>query len=87
MDPLCEICKESDETVLHVFRDCHVAHRFWLDTGLSPSNLFFHGSDCMDWLNANACNKSKVFGKVFTWNIFFLFSIWNLWIQRNKVIF
>ena len=87
MDPLCEICKESDETILHVFRDCHVAHNFWLDAGLSPSNSFFLGSNCMDWLNANACNKSKVFGKLFTWNIFFLFSIWNLWIQRNKVIF
>uniref|UniRef100_A0A2N9IB19 Uncharacterized protein n=1 Tax=Fagus sylvatica TaxID=28930 RepID=A0A2N9IB19_FAGSY len=87
MDPLCEICQESDETILHVFRDCHVAHSFWLDAGLSPSNSFFLGSNCMDWLNANACNKSKVFGKLFTWNIFFLFSIWNLWIQRNKVIF
>ena len=69
------------------FRDCRVAHRFWLAAGLSPSNPFFLGSDCMDWLNANACSKSKVFGKLFTWNIFFLFSIWNLWIQRNKVIF
>uniref|UniRef100_A0A2N9IFC0 CCHC-type domain-containing protein n=1 Tax=Fagus sylvatica TaxID=28930 RepID=A0A2N9IFC0_FAGSY len=49
LDPLCEICQESEETILHVFRDCHVAHSFWLDAGLSPSNSFFLGSNCMDW--------------------------------------
>jgi hypothetical protein len=47
LDPLCEICQESEETILHVFRDCHVAHSFWLDAGLSPSNSFFLGSNCM----------------------------------------
>ena len=27
-DPVCDICKEGDETILHVFRDCRKAHQF-----------------------------------------------------------
>jgi ribonuclease HI len=85
--PICDICLNSDETILHVLRDCRVAHQFWLDSGLAPSNPFFLGDIDMDWLRSNACNTSKIPGKCFTWNYFFLFGIWQLWIQRNKSIF
>ena len=27
-DPVCDICKEGDETILHVFRDCRKAYQF-----------------------------------------------------------
>ena len=39
---LCSYCKEADETVLHLFSECHVTKELW-----KRLNLFFNGSLCL----------------------------------------
>uniref|UniRef100_A0A2N9HAG3 Uncharacterized protein n=1 Tax=Fagus sylvatica TaxID=28930 RepID=A0A2N9HAG3_FAGSY len=85
--PVCDICQEESETILHVLRDCSISRRFWIETGISSRSSLFFDSECLDWLKTNACNHTKLTDKPFTWSNFFLFGIWHLWFQRNKCIF
>ena len=39
-DPLCDICHEREECMLHVLRDCPVARQFWADSGISHIDHF-----------------------------------------------
>ncbi len=81
-DPICDICLNSDETILHVLRDCRVAQQFWLVSGLAPSDPFFLGDIGMDWLRSNACNTSKIPWKVFYMELFF--SVWHLAVMDSE---
>lgn len=47
----------------------------------------FFFSPCNIRLKVNALNNSTIPNKSFTWDTFFLFGIWNKWLQRNRCIF
>ena len=75
------------EDITHVLRDCHVAKSFWTEAEIPANDPEFYSSPCNRWLKSNAINSSTIPNKPFTWDTFFLFGIWNLWLQRNRCNF
>ena len=60
---------------------------YWIGVGIDGSNTEFFTSPCSTWLKVNSCKETPMPNKPFLWNSFFLFSIRNLWLQRNKCSF
>ena len=85
-NPSCIHCSQVED-ISHVFRDYHVAKCFWIEAGIPVDDPEFFSSPCNIWLKVNALNNSTIPNKYFTWDIFFLFGIWNLWLQRNRCSF
>ncbi|XP_075665344.1 uncharacterized protein LOC142635008 [Castanea sativa] len=54
LDPTCELCGGSPESILHTLRDCKVAKSVWKDLGIEEGNLEFFGS------NLKVCLKTTV---------------------------
>ncbi|KAF3948715.1 hypothetical protein CMV_025317 [Castanea mollissima] len=85
--PMCQLCKEGLESILHVLKDCHVARNLW--TSLSPSMAepIFFGLDSSEWLRQNCYNSKTSSNSDIRWGIIFSFGIWILWLNRNSVLF
>ena len=62
---------------------------FWLNSGVDHLDDHFFDFDILtlSWLKYNACDKKIVDLKLYNWGNYFLFGIWYLWIQRNKLSF
>ena len=45
LDPMCELCREGTESIIHTLRDCRVAKAVWKDLGFEGNNLDFF--DCI----------------------------------------
>ena len=83
----CDSCPEDRESILHMLRECPIAQRFWCLAGC-PLELFYSFSLDLDrWLLINANCFRLTVDKDYEWKNFFLFGIWNLWIQRNQKAF
>ena len=85
--PTCDLCEGQLETISHVLRDCTAAKEFWVES--NQPNAMQHTLDLevMEWIKANACCTTLAQGKSYPQAHFFLFSIWYLWLQRNKRLF
>ncbi|KAK7823309.1 putative ribonuclease h protein [Quercus suber] len=83
---MCQLCRESSESILHVLRDCHVAHNLW--TSLSPpmAESIFCGLKSSEWLRQNCCISKTSPILDIRWGIIFSFGIWTLWLNRNGVV-
>ena len=60
LDPTCELCGESPESILHTLRDCKVAKSVWKDLGIEEGNLEFFGPNLVAWLKTN-CGMTSMF--------------------------
>lgn len=56
-DSLCKICKQKDEDVIHVLRDCMVAKGNWLSLCVLHMNADFFKYNCQEWFYDNLKNK------------------------------
>nr|KYP75094.1 hypothetical protein KK1_007792 [Cajanus cajan] len=47
MDPLCLVCHDESETLIHALRDCKVTRSVWINifNGMLQTNFF-----TMDWM-------------------------------------
>ena len=86
-DVVCPICRREDESILHAFRDCPWAQSVWRQLGVQSSNISFWMSNLHDWLDMNGrMNTDHLVGKP-PWKVIFPFAIWNIWKNRNGVVF
>lgn len=85
-NPSCIHCSRVED-ISHVLKDCHIAKSFWIEAGILVNDPEFFSSPCNIWLKVNALNNSTIPNKSFTWDTFFLFGIWSLWLQRNRYSF
>ena len=83
----CGSCSEARESILHVLRDCLIAQAFWRQSNCPSSLILTFSSDLIIWLQVNAKSNLLARNKDYKWSSFFLFSIWNLWLQRNRKVF
>nr|POE67246.1 putative ribonuclease h protein [Quercus suber] len=66
---------------------CFVPKSYWIGVGIDGSDTEFFTSPCSSLLKVNSCKETPMPNKPFLWNSFFLFSIPNLWLQRNRYRF
>ena len=83
---LCPICKNQDETLVHLLRDCLFAHQFWSKIRAPHIIPPLHNQSLCDWLYEN-CHNKWIHHSNTPWYIIFPFAIWNLWKHRNRVVF
>lgn len=81
-DPTCPVCGLQPETITHIFTQCYVAQKFWLDMGLNLSNVDVYGT-C--WLNILKSLSPPDNSN--TWLTLLSFAIWHIWINRNNNVF
>ena len=87
LNPTCELCGESPESILHTLRDCKVAKSVWKDLGIKEGNLEFFGLNLDAWLKNN-CGMTSMYPRPHVpWKILFPQAVWMLWLHRNKAIF
>ena len=60
-----------------------MAKSYWIGVGIDGSDIEFFDSHCSTWLKVHSRKETSITNKRFLWNSFFLFSIGNLWLQRN----
>ena len=82
----CIFCNKSMESSSHLFIHCHFTWNIWMkllfNQGFCSFFPKFVDDMCYQW-------SSMVKGKQqnFTWQLIFLCVVWNLWLQRNDIIF
>ena len=83
----CLLCDKGLESVLHVLRDCCVAHEFW--NSFPPPFLaaVFYETQLVDWLRLNCGSMKNYVAANLNWGIVFSFGIWTLWLRQNGVVF
>ncbi|XP_061342522.1 uncharacterized protein LOC133288718 [Gastrolobium bilobum] len=81
----CINCPNSEETLIHVLRDCSQAKRLWIDWfGRRVPNDFFT-LDLQPWLIKNV-SKGWNYQIHVDWRDVFYATCWNLWNWRNHHI-
>ncbi|KAF7838660.1 reverse transcriptase [Senna tora] len=84
---ICPICNQGNETQLHILRDCPYARRMWGNLNLHDLYGLANGLlSCVDWIYSNASDFSEFYHNI-SRNTIFVFGLWELWLNRNKVIF
>ena len=86
-DPNCPRCREDPETIIQLLRDYWSSKELWKQLSISEADRNFFTSDLHTWLSFNAMNDQAICHSQSPWNIVFLFAIWMIWKQRNKLIF
>ena len=85
VDDRCHRCRNEQESLLHVLRDCEEAKQLWKNIGGPGSLRLFFEYSLLDWLTINIKNTTVVQGV--RWCDFFATICWLLWRRRNEFIF
>ncbi|KAK9944849.1 hypothetical protein M0R45_010396 [Rubus argutus] len=85
-DDSCPICKQNQESLVHLFRDCPAATNVWNVFSIPNSvantyNLSWHA-----WLKAHLLCLVSLNSDV-KWCSIFVFICWFIWKWRNKFVF
>ena len=64
----CPLCYVQEESILHVFRDCPVARKFWLSMGVPQALNDFLSLDLMDWLKLSCLCNSSIHANSLPWS-------------------
>jgi hypothetical protein len=82
----CPRCSGSNETLIHLLRDCPDSIAFWNAFQFPSVGNEFYSASLVDWINAN-CSVSSTHDHNIPWQTIFSFGIWNLWLCRNQFVF
>nr|POE84934.1 putative ribonuclease h protein [Quercus suber] len=83
---LSELVHE-EEIVERKILNSEVAAEFWRLAGCPPQVQASFSGGLVDWLQVNAHSPLRAVHKDYPWKCFFLFGVWNLWLQRNRKAF
>lgn len=81
----CPLCGNPNETIIHLFKDCHTG--ILLRQLASP--LFSNNNpntDFLDWVRHYATSKAPSSLQI-PLGTLFIYLLWHLWIARNKKVF
>lgn len=86
-DPTCSLCRKKPESILHALQDCDLARAVWIELGALGVDRDFFSANLGDWMVTNG--KLDISLNQFSppWKIIFSFAVWNLWKNRNQVMF
>ena len=82
---MCQLCKNGDETILHVLRDCPAAMGLWRRlVNLRKQQRFFN-QPLLEWLSENLTNDTSASGD--QWPTMFALTVWWCWKWRCGYVF
>ena len=85
-DGKCPICRSHDESIIHLLRDCELTHKYWRSIEVPPECVNTFTRSLEGWLHSNSVNfvlhRSGI-----PWSTVYLFTIWAVWKNRNKIVF
>ena len=82
---VCQLCKNGDETILHVLRDCSAAAGLWVKiVPLSKRQRFFN-LPLLEWLYENL--RKDASNNEDPWAILFALTVWWCWKWRCGYVF
>ncbi|OMO51138.1 reverse transcriptase [Corchorus capsularis] len=82
-DLVCDIYPDSEESTLHILRDCSYAVLVWNSFSQLPADFFQY--NFKDWILSNLSTDLFVSG--LNWSSLFAYSCWTIWYARNLRIF
>lgn len=82
-NPMCSLCSNQVESILHVLRYCDHAYNVWDRVLPIQRRRDFFSVDIRCWILSN--RSQNVVGKV--WSVTFGVTCWLLWTWRNKRLF
>ena len=82
----CPLCIRHKETIVHLLRDCEVSRDLWYRLGVPASHINSFNEDYETWLKIN-CLSTIRHNTYIPWSTLFVFAVWCLWKNRNKVVF
>ena len=85
-EKVCPICREQDESIIHLFHECKFARDVWRKLVVPPSHVSSFANNFEVWLKNNCLSEVRHLGSI-PWCFLFLFAVWNLWKNRNRVVF
>ena len=85
-DALCPLCREQNESILHLLRDCDFARNLWHKLEVPPTHVLSFTDGLEAWLKANCLSVVRHKGGI-PWCTLFLYTVWSLWRNRNSVVF
>ena len=85
-DALCSICREQNESILHLLRDCVFARYLWHKLEVPPTHVLSFADGLEAWLKAN-CLSVVLHKGCIPWCTIFLYTVRSLWRNRNSVVF
>ncbi|KAK8568178.1 hypothetical protein V6N12_006738 [Hibiscus sabdariffa] len=84
---ICPCCQSTDESVLHVLRDCSHALEVWNRLIPPGGNASFYSGGIIDWLHSNVTRNELHLICGLPWQVLFVSIIWQLWKARNNLVF
>jgi hypothetical protein len=81
--PYCVHCVSAEESIIHVLRDCPLAHHTWNHLLPMQGRLAFFTCHFNDWFQQNMTMNDKLEGGV-EWRVVWAVSCYHLWLWRNK---
>ena len=80
------MCRDQDESIVHLLHECVFAYDLWRKLEVPPSLVNSFADNFEVWLEHNCLSEVRHKGSI-PWCFLFLFAVWNLWKNRNKVVF
>ena len=87
IDPLCPLCRKEPESIVHALRNCEKIRAIWNELDAMGFDRNFFSSTAEDWMAFNGKMDKAKNQHSPPWNIIFSFAVWNIWKNRNHVIF
>ena len=87
-DPLCQLCRQQPETATHLCLQCPFAQHVWEHVQAWTSSHVKKPSDTMsmeEWWTQEVQLPTKEERR--TWAAINMYTVWNLWKERNRRIF
>ncbi|KAL4597583.1 hypothetical protein ACB092_11G001000 [Castanea dentata] len=85
-DKVCPLCRDHDESIVHLLRECIIACDLWSKLEVPPSHMNSFADSLEAWLKNNCLSNVSYKGSI-PWCFLFVFAVWNLWKNRNEVVF
>ena len=82
---MCQLCKNEDETILHVLRDCPAAMGLWRRLVIPRKQQRFFNQPLLEWLYENLTNEKSANGD--QWPTTFVLTVWWCWKWRCGYVF
>lgn len=84
LDPngLCPICASSEETIMHLFRDCQFVMHVWDRVTVGSCTTGFLVDDLLSWMHLNLSSKESRHDV--SWQLIFGVSTHVLWSIQNE---
>ena len=84
---LCPLYRKEPESIIHALRNCEKIRAVWNELDAVGFDKDFFSSNVEDWMAVNGKMDTAKNQNSPPWKIIFSFAVWNIWKNRNHVVF